>query len=304
MYATRSMIWYLERWAYSINNWKDLGMTEYRGMPAVKAMAEEFKNRVAALKEKGIYPKLAVVRVGEREDDIAYEKGIMKRFGAVEAEAEVIKLPLDIDEASFEENITRLNADEKVHGILVFRPLPKQLSDDRLKELIRPDKDVDSISMVNTAKVFAGDKTGYAPCTAQAVMELLEHYQADLTGKKVVIVGRSLVVGRPLAMLMLGKNATVTICHTKTKNIEDECRRADILVACAGSARMIKKNFTSPGQIVVDVGINFVDGVMCGDVDYDEVSEQVAAITPVPGGVGTVTTSVLLKHTLESAERI
>ena len=279
-------------------------MTEYRGMPAVKAMAEEFKNRVAALKEKGIYPKLAVVRVGEREDDIAYEKGIMKRFGAVEAEAEVIKLPLDIDEASFEENITRLNADEKVHGILVFRPLPKQLSDDRLKELIRPDKDVDSISMVNAAKVFAGDKTGYAPCTAQAVMELLEHYQADLTGKKVVIVGRSLVVGRPLAMLMLGKNATVTICHTKTKNIEDECRRADILVAGAGSARMIKKNFTSPGQIVVDVGINFVDGAMCGDVDYDEVSEQVAAITPVPGGVGTVTTSVLLKHTLESAERI
>ena len=279
-------------------------MTEYRGMPAVKAMAEEFKNRVAALKEKGIYPKLAVVRVGEREDDIAYEKGITKRFGAVEAEAEVIKLPLDIDEASFEENITRLNADEKVHGILVFRPLPKQLSDDRLKELIRPDKDVDSISMVNTAKVFAGDKTGYAPCTAQAVMELLEHYQADLTGKKVVIVGRSLVVGRPLAMLMLGKNATVTICHTKTKNIEDECRRADILVAGAGSARMIKKNFTNPGQIVVDVGINFVDGVMCGDVDYDEVSEQVAAITPVPGGIGTVTTSVLLKHTLESAERI
>ena len=279
-------------------------MTEYRGMPAVKAMAEEFKNRVAALKEKGIYPKLAVVRVGEREDDIAYEKGIMKRFGAVEAEAEVIKLPLDIDEASFEENIIRLNADEKVHGILVFRPLPKQLSDDRLKELIRPDKDVDSISMVNAAKVFAEDKTGYAPCTAQAVMELLEHYQADLTGKKVVIVGRSLVVGRPLAMLMLGKNATVTICHTKTKNIEDECHRADILVACAGSARMIKKNFTSPGQIVVDVGINFVDGAMCGDVDYDEVSEQVAAITPVPGGVGTVTTSVLLKHTLESAERI
>lgn len=279
-------------------------MTEYRGMPVVKAMAEEFRARVAELKEKGVYPKLAVVRVGEREDDIAYEKGIMKRFGAVGAEAEVIKLPLDIDEASFEENITRLNADEKVHGILVFRPLPKQLSDDRLKELIRPDKDVDSISMVNAAKVFAGDKTGYAPCTAQAVMELLEHYQADLTGKKVVIVGRSLVVGRPLAMLMLGKNATVTICHTKTKNIEDECRRADILVACTGSARMIKKNFTSPGQIVVDVGINFVDGVMCGDVDYDEVSEQVAAITPVPGGVGTVTTSVLLKHTLESAERI
>ena len=278
-------------------------MTEYRGMPAVKAMAEDFKSRVAQLKDRGVYPKLAVVRVGEREDDIAYERGIMKRFGAVEAEVEVIKLPLDIDETSFEQTIERLNDDDKVHGILVFRPLPKQLSDDRLKELIRPDKDVDSISMVNAAKVFAGDSTGYAPCTAQAVMELLEHYKVDLTGKRVVIVGRSLVVGKPLAMLMLGKNATVTVCHTRTKNIEEECRRADILVACAGSAKMIKTAYTNQGQIVVDVGINFVDGVMCGDVDYAEVAENVAAITPVPGGVGTVTTSVLLKHTLESAQR-
>ncbi len=278
-------------------------MAEYRGMPAVKAMAEEFKSRVAALKERGVYPKLAVVRVGEREDDIAYEKGIVKRFGTVEADVEVIKLPIDIDEESFEETIRRLNEDEKVHGILVFRPLPKQLDDNRLKEIIRPDKDVDSISMANAAKVFAGDKTGYAPCTAQAVMELLEHNKIDLTGKKVVIVGRSLVVGKPLAMLMLGRNATVTVCHTRTKNIAEECKRADILVACAGSAKMIKRDFTNPDQIVVDVGINFVDGAMCGDVDYDDVAEHVAAITPVPGGVGTVTTSVLLKHTLESAER-
>lgn len=278
-------------------------MVEYRGMPAVKAMAEEFKSRVAALKERGVYPKLAVVRAGEREDDIAYEKGIMKRFGTVEAEVEVIKLPIDIDEESFEETIRRLNEDEKVHGILVFRPLPKQLDDNRLKEIIRPDKDVDSISMANAAKVFAGDKTGYAPCTAQAVMELLEHNKIDLTGKKVAIVGRSLVVGKPLAMLMLGRNATVTVCHTRTKNIAEECKRADILVACAGSAKMIKRDFTNPDQIVVDVGINFVDGAMCGDVDYDDVAEHVAAITPVPCGVGTVTTSVLLKHTLESAER-
>lgn len=278
-------------------------MVEYRGMPAVKAMTEEFKSRVAALKERGVYPKLAVVRAGEREDDIAYEKGIMKRFGTVEAEVEVIKLPIDIDEESFEETIRRLNEDENVHGILVFRPLPKQLDDNRLKEIIRPDKDVDSISMANAAKVFAGDKTGYAPCTAQAVMELLEHNKIDLTGKKVAIVGRSLVVGKPLAMLMLGRNATVTVCHTRTKNIAEECKRADILVACAGSAKMIKRDFTNPDQIVVDVGINFVDGAMCGDVDYDDVAEHVAAITPVPGGVGTVTTSVLLKHTLESAER-
>lgn len=278
-------------------------MAEYRGMPVVKAMAEKFKEQIAELKEKGINPKLAIVRVGEREDDVAYEKGALKRFAGVEALAEVIALPADISQEEFDKVIIGLNEDEEVHGILVFRPLPKQLSDDRLKELINPLKDVDGISMINSAKVFAGDESGFAPCTAQAVMEILEHYGIDLTGKRVVVVGRSLVVGRPLSMLLLKKNATVTICHTRTKDIAVECSRADILVACAGSARMIKKEYTHPGQIVIDVGINFVDGVMCGDVDYEAVAENVAAITPVPGGVGTVTTSVLLKHTLESAWR-
>lgn len=278
-------------------------MAEYRGMPVVKAMAEKFKEQIAELKEKGINPKLAIVRVGEREDDVAYEKGALKRFAGVEALAEVVTLPADISQEEFDKVIIGLNEDEEVHGILVFRPLPKQLSDDRLKELINPLKDVDGISMINSAKVFAGDESGFAPCTAQAVMEILEHYGIDLTGKRVVVVGRSLVVGRPLSMLLLKKNATVTICHTRTKDIAAECSRADILVACAGSARMIKKEYTHPGQIVIDVGINFVDGVMCGDVDYEAVAENVEAITPVPGGVGTVTTSVLLKHTLESAGR-
>ena len=278
-------------------------MAEYRGMPVVKAMAEKFKEQIAGLKEKGINPKLVIVRVGEREDDVAYEKGALKRFAGVEALAEVVALPADISQEEFDKVIVRLNEDNEVHGILVFRPLPKQLSDDRLKELINPLKDVDGISMINSAKVFAGDGSGFAPCTAQAVMEILEHYGIDLTGKRVVVVGRSLVVGRPLSMLLLKKNATITICHTRTKDIAAECSRADILVACAGSASMIKKEYTHPGQIVIDVGINFVDGVMCGDVDYETVAENVAAITPVPGGVGTVTTSVLLKHTLESAWR-
>lgn len=276
-------------------------MAEYRGMPVVKAMAEKFKEQVAGLKEKGIIPKLAIVRVGEREDDIAYEKGALKRFAGVDALVEVIALPTTISQDEFDKVIIRLNGDKEIHGILVFRPLPKQLSDERLKELINPLKDVDGISMINSAKVFAGEKSGFAPCTAQAVVEILDFYGIELTGKRVVVVGRSLVVGRPLSMLLLKKNATVTICHTRTKDIAAECSRADILIACAGSARMIKKEYTHPGQTVIDVGINFVDGVMCGDVDYEAVAESVAAITPVPGGVGTVTTSVLLKHTIESA---
>lgn len=279
-------------------------MKEYRGMPVVKAMAEELKERIADLRSRGVCPKLSVVRVGEREDDIAYEKGIMKRFASVDAEAEVVKLPSDISQEEFDKVILSLNTDPLVHGILVFRPLSKQLSDDRLKELIDPDKDVDCICMANAAKVFAGDEGAYPPCTAQAVMELLAYNQIDLTGKRVVVVGRSMVVGKPLAMLLLKKNATVTVCHTRTRDIAGECRRADILVACAGSARMIRKEYTNPDQIVIDVGINFVEGCMCGDVDYEEVAGNVAAITPVPGGVGTVTTSVLLKHTVVSAEKM
>lgn len=278
-------------------------MEQLKGMPVVKAMTEELNGRITALKEQGVLPKLAVVRVGDREDDVAYERGIKKRFQNAQAETKVVELPASVGQEEFEKVIISLNEDTSVHGILVFRPLPKQLSDDRLKELIAPKKDVDCIGMINAAKVFAGDESAYPPCTAQAVMEMLDYNGVDLTGKRVVVVGRSMVVGKPLAMLLLRKNATVTVCHTRTKELQTECSRADILVACAGSARMIKPEHTNPNQIVIDVGINFVDGVMCGDVDYEAVAQKAAAVSPVPGGVGTVTTSVLLKHTVMSAER-
>ena len=278
-------------------------MRELRGMPVVKALAEQLKAEVAELAQKGVTPKLAVVRVGEREDDLSYEKGLLKRFAAVEAEAEVTVLPEDCTQERLEKTIDALNQDGSVHGILLFRPLPKHLSEERIKERIAEEKDVDCMGIRNMAHVFAGDKSGYPPCTPQAVIELLDFYGIDLTGKKVTVVGRSLVVGRPLAMLLLGKNATVTICHTRTKNLEEECRNADIIVACAGAARMIQREFVREGQIVIDVGINMVDGKLCGDVDYEAVSEVAEAVTPVPGGIGTVTTSVLLKHTVLSAKR-
>lgn len=276
-------------------------MQELRGMPVVNALIEKFGGQVNELKEQGIVPKLSVVRVGERDDDIAYERGILKRFSAVNAVVDVTVLPPDVTQEALEETIVKLNKDDTVHGILLFRPLPKHLSEDRIKALIDETKDVDCMGTANTAHVFAGDKNGYPPCTPQAVIEILDHYGIDLTGKKAVVVGRSLVVGKPLAMLLLKKNATVTICHTRTANLADECKKADILIACAGVAKMITADFVSSEQIVIDVGINMLEGKLCGDVDYEAVADKVKAITPVPGGVGTVTTSVLLKHTIQSA---
>ncbi|MHB1485258.1 MAG: bifunctional 5,10-methylenetetrahydrofolate dehydrogenase/5,10-methenyltetrahydrofolate cyclohydrolase [Saccharofermentanales bacterium] len=234
-------------------------MQELRGMPVVNALAEKFTEEIKTLGQKGITPKLTVVKIGEREDDISYEKGILKRFASVDALVEVIALPGDCSQEKLEETIVSLNNDAQVHGILLFRPLPKNLSEDRIKVLIAEDKDVDCMGMANMANVFIGNKKGYAPCTAQAVVEILDHYGIDVAGKKLTIVGRSLVVGKPLAMMLLGRNATVTLCHTKTLNLAAECRKAQILVACAGVAKMIKADFTNPEQIVIDVGINVVD---------------------------------------------
>ena len=279
-------------------------MQELRGMPVVNALTEKLSKQIEKLNEKQIMPKLAVVRIGEREDDISYEKGILKRFSAVNAAVDIINLPLDVTQNVLEETIIKLNGDNLIHGILLFRPLPKHLSQERLKEIISKDKDVDGMGLINNAYIYEGNKEGYAPCTAQAVIEMLDFYGINLAGKKVTVVGRSLVVGKPLAMLLLDRNATITVCHTKTVNLADECKKADILIACAGSAKMVGADFTHEGQVVIDVGINMIDGKLCGDVDYEAVANNVAAITPVPGGVGTVTTSVLLKNTINSAMKI
>lgn len=278
-------------------------MKELRGMPAAKSMLVDLQERVNDLEQKGIVPKLTVVRVGAREDDLSYERGIYKRFDGVGAKVETIELPLTVTQEELEQVILSLNKDDSVQGVLLFRPLPKTLDEIRIKSLLAEEKDVDCLTSANDAHLFAGDKKGYPPCTPQAVMEILDHYDIDLTGKKVIVVGRSMVVGKPVAMLLLAKNATVTICHTKTKNLQEECRDADIIVACAGVPKMVTSEFVREGQVVIDVGIHVVDDKLCGDVDYDNVSEIVDAITPVPGGVGNVTTTVLLKHTIMSAER-
>ena len=251
----------------------------------------------------GFTPSLAIIRVGSRPDDLAYERGILKRFEGLGLNVKVHELPNDISQADFDGEFSRLNDDKNVHGILLFRPLPANLSDEFALNSINPKKDIDCMSHVNIAKVFAGDNQAFAPCTASAVMEMLAHYKFDLQGKNVVIIGRSLVVGRPLAMLMLAKNATVTICHTKTQNLTEICKRADILVAAAGKAGMITREFVSDKSVILDVGINVNSaGKLCGDVDYENVANIVQAISPVPGGVGAVTTSVLAKNLIRAAK--
>ncbi len=273
------------------------------GVEVAKAMKTQMIEKVEEWKKSGLVPNLTIIRVGAREDDLAYERGAKKRMELTGIDCKVVELPEDISQEELEERFGQINADPEVHGILLFRPLPKHLNEDPLRMMINPYKDVDGMSPVNMAKVFSGDTSGHAPCTAEAVMEMLDYYQIDLTGKKVAIVGRSMVVGRPLAMLMLKKNATVTICHTRTKDLPGTLREAEVLVAAAGKARMITGDMVGEGAIVADVGINVDEnGNLCGDVDYEAAEKRAAYISPVPRGVGSVTTSVLAKHVLKSVE--
>ncbi len=226
-----------------------------------------------------------------------------KRMEIVGIDCEVFELPLDISQEEFEKVFRKVNDDEKIHGILLFRPLPKHLDEEAVISSINPYKDSDCMCRDNIAKVFSGDKTGYAPCTAEAVMEMLDYYKIDPKGKKVTIVGRSMVVGKPLSMLLLNRHATITVCHTRTENLNATCQNADILVAAAGKAKMINGDMLSEGTIVIDVGINFDEnGNLCGDVDFETVKDKASYITPVPRGVGSVTTSILAKHVIKGAK--
>jgi len=227
-----------------------------KGIEVARAMKEKLIDEVNGLKECGIVPKLTIIRVGERPDDLAYERGALKKMELMGIDCEVLALPEHISQDSFEEAFRKVNDASDVHGILLFRPLPKHLDEAPVKAMINPLKDVDCMCEVNIAKVFAGDRTGFAPCTAEAVVEMLKHFEVEMTGKNVTIVGRSMVVGKPLAMLLLGENATVTVCHTKTKNLAEACRGADILVAAAGKAAMLTEEMVSQGTVVADVGIN------------------------------------------------
>ena len=276
-----------------------------KGKPVADAMVARMRESAEALKAKGTEPTLCVVRVGERADDLSYEKGVKKRCEQVGVTLKQVILSETVTQAEFEEAFLTVNRDPAVHGILLFRPLPKTLDSERIRRLFDPKKDVDGWTDGSLAGVYANTDLGFAPCTAQAVIELLRFYGIDPKGKRATVIGRSLVIGRPVSMLLMHANATVTTCHTRTVDVPSIAKDADILVCAAGVMKSVTPAFTNPEQVVVDVGIHWDEakGGLSGDVDFDAVAPVVKAITPVPGGVGGITTCVLLDHVLKAAGR-
>ncbi|MGM9947778.1 bifunctional 5,10-methylenetetrahydrofolate dehydrogenase/5,10-methenyltetrahydrofolate cyclohydrolase [Floccifex sp.] len=271
------------------------------GNEVAKSIDEKSK-ALAALNK----PTLAIVRVGDNSSDVSYERGLIKRCEKVGVHVKNVIFPIDIEIDTFYETIHNLNKDSSIHGILMFRPLPKYLDNERARKSIAPEKDVDGCTDLSLAGVFTNTNIGYAPCTAQAVMECLEFYKIDVTSKNVVIVGRSLVVGKPLSMMMCAKNATVTLCHTKTKKLKDITQKADIVVVATGQMESMDESYFSSGQTVIDVGINYNEKKqkLCGDILYENVEPIVENITPVPRGIGSITNSVLVYHVCQAANKV
>lgn len=260
-----------------------------------------------ALKAKGVNPTMAIVRCGERPDDLSYERGATKRADLLGVAVKKFVLPEDVSKEDLLKTIDEINADNSIHGVLMFRPLPKHLKADQdmICNRLDPRKDIDGMTDLSNAGVYMGKQLGFAPCTAEACMTILDHYGIDCTGKKAVVIGRSLVIGKPAAIMLMGKNATVTVCHTRTKDVPSITKEADIIVSSAGVLRSLTKEYVRPGQIVVDVSINWDEakGGIAGDAVFEEVEPIVDAITPVPGGVGSVTTSISVGHVVEAAKR-
>ena len=274
------------------------------GKEVTDALNANLQTRTAALREKGVVPTLAVVRVGAREDDLSYEKGVMARCAKVGVEVKQFLLPADAVQEELLGVIACINADPSIHGCLLFRPLPRQFDDRTVRAALAPEKDIDGITDGSLAGVFTNTALGYPPCTAQACLEILKFYGIPLSGRRAVVVGRSLVVGKPAAMMLDRENATVTLCNSRTRDLPEVCREADIVVVAMGKAGAVGAEHLREGQVVVDVGIHVnEEGKLCGDVRFGEAEPLVEAITPVPGGVGTVTTSVLVSHVVEAAEK-
>ena len=285
------------------------------GKEVTAALNAKLQAQVAELKGKGVSPKLGILRVGENPSDLSYEKGAVARAELIGVEVEKFVLPEDVSKEELIAKIEELNANDSIHGVLMFRPLPKHLKADQneICNKLDPAKDVDCMTDLSNAGVFEDRADlGFPPCTPKACMEILDYYGIDCKGKNAVVIGRSLVVGKPAAMMLMAKNATITVCHTRTVNTAEICKNADIIVSAAGVLNSLTKDFVREGQIVIDVSMNWNPekitskgkGGMSGDAIFEEVEPIVEAITPVPGGVGAVTTSVLMKHVVEAAEKI
>ena len=276
-----------------------------KGKEVAEALQEKDLKLINELKEKGITPTLMVFKVGNKDSDLSYLKGINKKSETLGVKVILKEYEEDIDPAVLYKDLDQANSDSDVDGILIFRPLPKQFNDDELRNRINVNKDVDGCSDLSLGSIFINKDQGYFPCTAQAVVEILDHYGIQISGKNITIIGRSLVIGKPLSMMLLNRNATVTVCHSRSKDIEKISSRADILVCASGQMESITKNYVNKDMTIIDVGISWNEAKqkLCGDVLFEEVEPCVKAITPVPGGVGAVTTAVLLDHVVESADR-
>ncbi|MVO71333.1 bifunctional 5,10-methylene-tetrahydrofolate dehydrogenase/5,10-methylene-tetrahydrofolate cyclohydrolase [Paeniclostridium sordellii] len=274
-----------------------------KGKPVADKISEGLIKEVNNLVTEGINPKLAIVRVGARADDLAYERGALKRCKTIGIETEVVELDENINQEEYIKVLHKLNEDKKINGILTFRPLPKHLNEDEIKYHIDPKKDIDCFNPINTAKIVENDESGYPPCTPTAVVEILKYYDIELSGANITVIGRSMVVGKPVSMLLLNENATVTICHSKSKNLPEISSKSDVVVAAVGKAKMINHDYIKDGAVVIDVGINVDDeGNLCGDVDTDDIMDKARMLTPVPGGVGSVTTSILASHVVKACK--
>ncbi len=276
-----------------------------KGKEVADALTARMQQDVEELKAQGVTPTLCIFRVGERPDDLAYERGATKRAQAAGVKVKNLILPGDVPQDVFDRELNRVNKDDTIHGILLFMPLPKHLDTERARQMLNPAKDVDGCTDLSLAGVFTNTKTGFPPCTAQAAMEILHHFDIPVSGKKAAVIGRSLVIGRPVGMMLMHENATVVNCHTRTVDVPSITREADILIAAAGRLHSVTRDFTNPDQVVIDVGINWDEekGGISGDVAFEDVEPHVQAITPVPGGVGSVTSSVLIGHVIEAAKR-
>lgn len=275
-------------------------MLELRGKKVSDGIKEYVSKELETL---SFVPKLAIVRVGENPDDMSYERGATKKLKSFGLDVASYVFPQDISDEDFKNAFKDINEDDEVTGILLLRPLPRTINEKDIENMIDPKKDLDGISPINIAKVFAGDTTGFSPCTAEAVIEVLKAYDIELTGKRVTVVGRSMVVGKPVSMLLLKENATVTMTHTRTVDLKKTCSDAEIVIAAAGRAKMLNSDYCGQDAVMIDVGINVDDnGKLCGDVDYSTLDVKASAATPVPGGVGTITTAVLAKHLIQAAK--
>lgn len=275
-------------------------MLELRGKKVSDGIKEYVSKELETL---SFVPKLAIVRVGENPDDMSYERGATKKLKSFGLDVASYVFPQDISDEDFKNAFKDINEDDEMTGILLLRPLPRTINEKDIENMIDPKKDLDGISPINIAKVFAGDTTGFSPCTAEAVIEVLKAYDIELTGKRVTVVGRSMVVGKPVSMLLLKENATVTMTHTRTVDLKKTCSDAEIVIAAAGRAKMLNSDYCGQDAVMIDVGINVDDnGKLCGDVDYATLDGKASAATPVPGGVGTVTTAVLAKHLIQAAK--